>query len=87
MGTPLERRRSDDRRMQIERRRTFARRSGGPARISTAGTAETAREHIANAIQMFKQIGGEMQAEWAGVADAAINRLNRALAELESGRI
>ena len=85
---PMERRRSDDRRMQIERRKRFDRRSGGHSRASTVGTVETAREHIANAIQMFKQIEhGELQAEWVGVADAAISRLTRALAELEAGRV
>ena len=84
---PFERRRSNDRRMQIERRKKFDRRSGGHARPSAAGTVETAREHIANAIQMFKQIDlGEPQADWVGVAEAAISRLTRALAELEAGR-
>lgn len=88
MGTPFERRRSSDRRMQIERRQRFDRRSGGHSRLSIAGTVETAREHIANAIQMLKQIEtGETPADWAGVADAAISRLTRALAELEAGRV
>jgi hypothetical protein len=74
--------------MQIERRRKFDRRSGGHSRPSIVGTVETAREHIANAIQMFKQMEiGEPQADLVGVADAVISRLTRALAELEAGRV
>ena len=74
--------------MQIERRRRVDRRSGGHSRPSIVGTVETAREHIANAIQMFKQIEiGEPQEDLIGAADAAISRLMRALAELEAGRV
>lgn len=49
---------------------------------------ESAREHIRNAIQIFRRIGvGEAPAEWSSDADAAINRLTRALADLDAGRI
>lgn len=82
-----ERRRTSDRRL-FERRRKHDRRSGGVPRPSMVTTVESAREHIRNAIQMFKRIGAtEPQAEWAGVADAAVTRLTRALADLDAGRI
>jgi hypothetical protein len=51
-------------------------------------TVESAREHIRNAIQIFRRIGtGEAAAEWTADADAAISRLTRALADLDAGRI
>lgn len=88
MEMPHERRRASDRRLMIERRRKHDRRSGGVGRPSLTASVETAREHIANAIQMFKRLGNEDgPTDWAGVADAAIGRLTRALAELEAGRI
>jgi hypothetical protein len=70
----------------FERRRKHDRRSGGRSR-SSIGTTESAREHIRNAIQMFRRHGdGEPQSDWPGTADAAVSRLTRALAELEAGR-
>lgn len=87
MDAPLERRRSASDRRLFERRRRFDRRSGGTPRPSLVTTVESAREHIRNAIQMFKRIGpGEASAEWPAVAEAAVNRLTRALAELDAGR-
>ena len=85
---PFERRRRSERRVQIERRRKNDRRSGGLGRPSVAATVESAREHIANAIQMFSRVGSGPNAdpEWSGVVDAALSRLTRALAELEAGR-
>ena len=72
----------------FERRRSHDRRSGGTLRSSRATTVESAREHIRNAIQIFKRIGtGEAPAEWTADADAAISRLTRALADLDVGRI
>ena len=88
MDTNRERRRSQNDRRVFERRRKFDRRSGGHARHSIGATVESAREHIRNAIQIFKRIeGGEAPAEWTSDADAAINRLTRALADLDAGRI
>jgi len=85
---PFERRRSSDRRAQIERRRRMDRRSGGLGRPSVAATVESAREHIRNAIQMFARVAPSTSAdpEWSGVVDAALSRLTLALAELEAGR-
>ena len=83
---PSERRRSTDRRAPIERRARMDRRSGGSGRPSMAVTMESAREHIRNAIQMFARVGQGSEGEWAGVVEAALNRLTRALAELEAGR-
>ena len=83
-----ERRRSENDRRVFERRRKFDRRSGGNARPSIVATVESAREHIRNAIQIFKRVGlGEAPAEWSADADAAINRLTRALSDLDAGRI
>ena len=83
-----DRRRSSADRRVFERRRKFDRRSGPHGRPSLSTTFESAREHIANAIQMFRRIGdGESQSDWTGAADAAINRLTRALAELDAGRV
>ena len=88
MDTNRERRRSQNDRRVFERRRKFDRRSGGHARHSIGTTVESAREHIRNAIQIFRRIGdGEASAEWSSDADAAINRLTRALADLDAGRI
>ena len=82
-----ERRRSRADRRVFERRRKHDRRSGGFARPSHT-TVESAREHIRNAIQIFKRIGTEQApAEWSADADAAISRLTRALADLDAGRI
>ena len=87
MDTNRERRRSQNDRRVFERRRKFDRRSGGHARPSET-TVESAREHIRNAIQIFKRIEvAEAPAEWTSDADAAISRLTRALADLEAGRI
>ena len=87
MDTSRERRRSNDRRAPVERRAKLDRRSGGTARPSVAATVESAREHIRNAIQMFARVGQPGgDAEWTDVVDAALNRLTRALAELEAGR-
>ena len=83
-----ERRRSQADRRVFERRRNFDRRSGGHSRSSLVTTVESAREHIRNAIQIFKRVGaGEAPAEWSADADAAISRLTRALADLDAGRI
>ncbi|HYK09628.1 MAG TPA: hypothetical protein VEV39_02390 [Gemmatimonadales bacterium] len=83
-----ERRRSQNDRRVFERRRKLDRRSGGHARSSIATTVESAREHIRNAIQIFKRIGtGEAPSELVADADAAVNRLTRALADLDAGRI
>jgi len=88
VDTNRERRSSQNDRRVFERRRRFDRRSGGHARHSIGTTVESAREHIRNAIQIFKRIeGGEASAEWSSDADAAINRLTRALADLDAGRI
>lgn len=88
MDTNRERRRSQNDRRVFERRRKLDRRSGGHARHSIGTTVESAREHIRNAIQIFRRIGvGEAPAEWTSDADAAINRLTRALADLDAGRI
>jgi len=66
----------------------YDRRSGGVARPSLVATVESAREHIRNAIQIFKRFGTtEAPAEWSADADAAINRLTRALDDLDAGRI
>lgn len=88
MDTNRERRRSQNDRRVFERRRKFDRRSGGHSRPSIGTTVESAREHIRNAIQIFKRIEvGEAPAEWSADADAAIRRLTRALADLDAGRI
>jgi hypothetical protein len=88
MDHSRERRRSRADRRVFERRMKYDRRSGGFARPSTAATVESAREHIRNAIQIFKRIGTEeAPAEWSADADAAINRLTRALDDLDAGRI
>ncbi|HEX4561707.1 MAG TPA: hypothetical protein VH113_07740 [Gemmatimonadales bacterium] len=88
MDHSRERRRSRADRRVFERRRKFDRRSGGFARLSTHATVESAREHIRNAIQIFQRIGTEEPpAEWSADADAAINRLTRALDDLDAGRI
>jgi len=85
---PFERRRRSERRVQIERRRKLDRRSGGLGRPSVVGTVESAREHIRNAIQLFRAAPASPPSdqEWSGVVDAALTRLTRALAELEAGR-
>ena len=83
-----DRRRSQADRRVFERRRKFDRRSGPHQRQSLSTTFESAREHIRNAIQMFRRIGdGDPQSDWPGAADAAVNRLTRALAELDAGRV
>jgi hypothetical protein len=88
VDTSRERRRSHNDRRVFERRRKFDRRSGGHARPSTGTTVESAREHIRNAIQIFKRMGaGGAPAEWTSDVDAAINRLTRALSDLDAGRI
>lgn len=88
MDHSRERRRSQNDRRVFERRRKSDRRSGGHGRPSLVTTVESAREHIRNAIQIFKRIGvGEAPAELTSDADAAINRLTRALADLDAGRI
>ena len=88
MDFSRERRRSQADRRVFERRRKSDRRSGGHARSPLVTTVESAREHIRNAIQIFKRLGTEeAPAEWGADADAAISRLTRALADLDAGRI
>lgn len=87
MDHARERRRSQADRRVFERRRKFDRRSGGVALPSVVATVESAREHIRNAIQIFKRVGTGAAAEVSADADAAISRLTRALADLDAGRI
>ncbi len=83
-GVPEERRSVVDRRRGSERRSTLDRRG----RASRAPNAERPVEHVRNALQLLREVAltGELSTGPSDDLSAAIERLHRAVGQLERQR-